>query len=351
MASPCATPSLPVPDRFARLFPNAFTMTMASGIIAIDAHALGFPKLRWALFAVTVASWLALLAIGVVRLARDADRLGAALRHHETGPGFLTLVAATAIVGSCFATFQLATWIVVPLFALSALFWCVTEYGFLAGVIEGRVKPPLEAGLSGQWLLLVVATEALAALGTDIASPPRALIFACYAWALLGAVYYVLLSAMVLYRFTFVAMPPEDVSGPWWINAGAAAITVLATAKLMTSGVAFGGFALRDLLAPIVVAFWADATFWIPLLLLLFGWKHVVRRRAFRYSIAQWSVIFPLGMYCAGTLALEEVYGLGFLHPIARAFFWVALLGWCGAFVGAIRWALSPDDRPTPAQG
>lgn len=351
MASPCATPPLPVPDRFARLFPNAFTMTMASGIIAIDAHALGFPRLRWALFAVTIGSWLALLVAGAIRLARDAEGLGTSLRHHETGPGFLTLVAATAIVGSGFATFGVAAWIVLPLFALSALFWCVTEYGFLAGVIEGRVKPPLEAGLSGQWLLLVVATEALAALGTDIASPSHALIFACYAWALLGGIYYVLLSAMVLYRFTFVAMPPEDVSGPWWINAGAAAITVLAAAKLMTIGVTFGGFALRDLLAPVVVVFWADATFWIPLLLLLFAWKHVIRRRAFRYSIAQWSVVFPLGMYCAGTLALEAVFRLEFLHPLARAFFWIALLAWCAAFVGAVRATFSPDGTPTPAQG
>ncbi len=338
-------------DRFARLFPNAFTLTMASGIIAIDALTLGWAPIGWALFAVAVASWLALLAAGIQLLARDADRLGAALGHHETGPAYLTLVAATAIIGSGFTAFGIAARLVLPLFAVSVLLWCVTQYGFLAGVTERRVKPPLEAGLSGQWLLLVVAAEGLAALGADIPGAPPALIFACYAWALLGALYYVLLSAMVLYRFAFVTMPPEDVSGPWWINAGAAAITVLAAAKLMVTGASIGPFALRDLLGPVVVAFWADATFWIPLLLLLFAWKHAVRRRTFHYSIALWSVVFPLGMYCAGTLALEAVYGLGFLHPLARAFFWIALLAWCAATVGAIRAAFSPDDRPTPARG
>ena len=101
-------------------------------------------------------------------------------------------------------------------------------------------------------------------------------------------------------------MPPEDVTGSWWINAGAAAVTtVLAGGKLMGSGLSIGPFPLRDLLSPIVVAFWADATFWIPLLLLLFAWKHLIRRRMFRSVLAQWSVVFPLGMYCAATLELE----------------------------------------------
>ncbi len=84
----------------------------------------------------------------------------------------------------------------------------------------------------------------------------------------------------------------------------------------MGSGLSIGPFPLRDLLSPVIVAFWADATFWIPLLLLLFAWKHLIRRRMFRSVLAQWSVVFPLGMYCAATLEIEAAYGLGFLHPL-----------------------------------
>ncbi|MEO8716212.1 MAG: tellurite resistance/C4-dicarboxylate transporter family protein [Acetobacteraceae bacterium] len=338
-------------QRFAALFPNAFTIVMASGIIAIDALRLGHAAIGLALFAIAIAAWLLLFAAGLVRAVLEGRGLGRALTQHESGPGFLALVAGTAILGSLFAAFGVAAWAATPLFALATLLWWITQYGLLAGVTERRAKPPLETGLSGQWLLLVVATQALASLGADIAARAPSLAFICYAWVLLGGVYYLLLSAMVLYRFAFVAMPPEDITGPWWINGGAAAITVLAAGKLMSSGLSVGAFRLHDLLAPLIVAFWADATFWIPLLLLLFAWKHLIRRRPFRYSIAQWSVVFPLGMYCAGTLELETAFGLGLLHPLAHIAFWVAFLAWCAASAGALRAVMRPGGTPRPGPG
>jgi tellurite resistance protein TehA-like permease len=335
-----APPRPSLPHRFSTLFPSAFAMVMATGIIAIDALKIGRTRIGWALFAANMGIWLLLWVAGFVHAVLDPRGLARNLTRHETGPGYLTLVAGTAVLATDFAAFQLATWVVIPLFALSIALWWITQYGFLAGVSEGRLKPPLETGLSGQWLLLVVATQALASLGADVlkehAGPPG-LAFICYAWMLLGCVYYVLLGAIVVYRFAFVAMPPEDLSGPWWINEGSAAITVLAGGKLMTvPGLVIGDFALRDLLSPIVVAFWADATFWIPLLLLLFAWKHLIRLRKLGYAVTLWSVVFPLGMYCAATLQVETAYGLGFLHDLARAFFWVAFLAWCATFAGAL---------------
>jgi tellurite resistance protein TehA-like permease len=181
----------------------------------------------------------------------------------------------------------------------------------------------------------------VASLGAEVLKQtgPAAtgLTFICFAWVLLGGIYYVLLGSVVLYRFAFVSMPPEDVTGPWWINAGSAAITTLAAARLMmVSGLRIGGFALRDLLAPVVVAFWADATFWIPLLVLLSLWKHLMRDRGLRYSVSLWSVVFPLGMYCAATLALAQAFQLPFLHVLARVFFWIAFLAWCATLTAAL---------------
>ncbi len=327
-------------QRFSALFPNTFAMVMATGIVAIDALRIGRAQIGWALFAANIGLWLLLWVAGFVHAALEPRGLARNLARHETGPGYLTLVAGTAVLASDFAAFQLATWVVIPLFALSIALWWIIQYGFLAGVTEGRSKPPLESGLSGQWLLLVVATQALASLGADVlkqnAGPPG-LAFICYAWVLLGCVYYLLLGAIVLYRFVFVAMPPADLTGPWWINEGSAAITVLAGGKLMAvPGLAVGSFALRDLLSPVVIAFWADATFWIPLLVLLFAWKHLIRFRKLGYAVTLWSVVFPLGMYCAATLELETAYGLGFLHPLARAFFWIAFLAWCATCAGAL---------------
>jgi tellurite resistance protein TehA-like permease len=223
----------------------------------------------------------------------------------------------------------------------SAVLWVITQYAFLAGVSEGRTKPSLEQGFSGQWLLLVVSTQGLATLGAEVLAQPdpsAALTFACCALVLLGAIYYVLLGSIILYRFVFVAMPAQDITGPWWINEGAAAITVLAMAKLMMiPELKVGSFVVRQLLGPFVIGFWADATFWIPLLVLLFAWKHLMRGQILCYSVALWPVVFPLGMYSAATLALADIFQLPFLHVIGRVFFWIAFVAWCGVLVGALQ--------------
>ncbi len=116
-------------ERLAALFPNGFTIVMASGSISIDALRLGHAWVGGALFTVAIAAWLLACTAGVARGRRDGRALGNALTHHESGPGFLTLVAATAILGSLFAAFHVAAWLVTPLFgrrdelAFEALRW------------------------------------------------------------------------------------------------------------------------------------------------------------------------------------------------------------------------------------
>ncbi len=72
-----------------------------------------------------------------------------------------------------------------------------------------------------------------------------------------------------------------------------------------------------------MILLWADATFWIPLLILLFAWKYLIRRRKLQYAPALWSIVFPLGSYAAATLQCVTVYGLDFLRPVADGFFWL----------------------------
>jgi len=327
--------------RFGSLFPDYFAMVMATGIVSIAAHNLGYHGIGWALFACNMPAYLLFWAAGAARLAIDARGLMRDITRHETGPGFLTIVAGTAVLGSEFATFQLATWVVPVLFAAAVLFWCVFLYGFFAGVTERQGKPSLETGFDGRWLLVTVATESLAVLGADLLRQfggPPGLAFLCYAWALLGMVFYLILATMVFYRFAFVPMVPDEVTGPWWINEGAAAITLLAGTKLMAiPALRVGAFAVRSLLAPVLLAFWAEATFWVPLLLLLFAWKHLSRGEKLHYAPGQWSVVFPLGMYSASTLQADLAFDLGFLHPIAAGSFWLAFLAWIMALAGALR--------------
>ena len=79
---------------------------------------------------------------------------------------------------------------------------------------------------------------------------------------------------------------------------GALAITTLAGARLMLSSKSWeilhdfqpfiGGFTLF---------FWATGTWWIPLLVIVGFWRHVVDRVPVTYYPHYWSLVFPLGMY------------------------------------------------------
>lgn len=79
---------------------------------------------------------------------------------------------------------------------------------------------------------------------------------------------------------------------------------------------------------------WAVATWWIPLIVILFGWRHLVRRVGLKYSPQYWSMVFPLGMYSVCTFQLGLVTNIGFLHTLAQAFAYIGLTAWALVFLG-----------------
>jgi tellurite resistance protein TehA-like permease len=318
-------------------FPGYFAMVMGTGIVAVAARLLGREVLAWPLFAVTLAAYPLLWAILLARIARFPRAVLADFASHDRGPTFLTIVAANGVLGSQFAVFNRLTFLLPALFWFSLVLWMLLVYGFLSTVTVSIAKPDLEHGLNGAWLLLVVATEAIAVLACFLAlhrNEPPPLVFAALAFYLLGAMLYVLLSALIFFRWVFRPMHPAEMGAPWWINMGAVAIATLAGARLMAlPGRDPNLVLLQNFVAPFTVLLWATSTFWIPLLVILFIWKEL-QRGPQGYDPGLWSVVFPLGMYVAATHDYATEARLRFLDSIPRVIFWVALLAWALTFAG-----------------
>lgn len=320
---------------------GSFAFVMATGIVSIAAMRLGHREVGAGLFILNLVAFPLLCVLMLVRLFRHSLVIFGELRSHRAGAAFLTAVAATSIVGDQFALFASNSDIAAALWLASMALWVGLIYAFFIAMTIQPVKPPLAMGLDGAWLLTAVATEAIAILATHVSgvfSRPEIVVFVSVCLFLLGGILYLILISAIIQRWLFEPMQPEQLTLPYWINMGGAAITAVAGARL--SAIA-GTDALATRLAQLIdaatVLFWAIATWWIPLLVTLFLWRHVVHRTRLVFRLEYWSMVFPLGMYTAATWALSRQYGLEFLAVIPRVGIWIALTAWLFGFAGITR--------------
>ena len=219
----------------ATLFPGYFALVMATGIIAIGADQQELGWVAEPLFAIAIVAYVVLGALLVARLVRYPRQLAADLTSHAKGFAFLTVVAATNVLGS--AAIVLHDWrgVAWVLWYASLALWAVLAYTPLIAVVLRSPKPGLGAGINGSWFLLTVSTESIAVLGALLLarSGSDALAFVCLAAFTLGLVLYLIVMTMVFLRWTFQALEPTEADPPAWIAAGAVAITVLAGSNLL----------------------------------------------------------------------------------------------------------------------
>jgi tellurite resistance protein TehA-like permease len=328
-------------SRYMAAVPGGFAFVMATGIVSIAAGAQGLGPMARILFAINLISLLALAVLSVFRLWRDLADLVRELTQHRTAPGFFTIVAAVAVLGDQFALQSAHREIAAALWLISSGLWVILIYAvFILLAISPR-KPSLRGAFDGTWLLIVVATEALAVLGAHVAATfvrSDIILYLSLCWFLLGNFFYLIVIMLIMYRWLFLPLPPKELTPPYCINMGAMAITTLAGASLESVAGAHTLLSrLLPALAALTVLSWTIATWWIALLFGLMIWRHAARRVPIAYRPECWSMVFPLGMYTVATSAFAHGDALDFIDWIPQVFVWVALAAWLAAFVGAIR--------------
>lgn len=336
----------------AALSPAYFGMVMATGIVSLAANQIDLRAVAWALFGVAMAAYLILWWLTFLRLFQHPRRVLADLFDHLRGPGFFTMAAASSIMGSECVILLQATTAGFVFWYMALVLWLGLTYAIFAGFTVKAEKPTLDKGISGAWLLAVVATQSIAVLAALLAArteqPARLdLNFLALSMWLWGGMLYIWMMSLIFYRYTFFPFAPSDLSPPYWINMGAMAISTLAGASLTRNSVdAWFLHSVAPFLKGFTIFYWATGTWWIPMLLILGVWRHVYMRFPLRYDPLYWGALFPLGMYAVATHQMSEVMGFHFLDGLSIGFSWIALGGWGLMFAAYLAGFLKVSEAP-----
>jgi len=325
----------------ADLHPAYFAMVMATGIVSIASVLVGFRTLGEALLPANVIFAAVLATLTLVRIIRFPARVVADLSDHSRAVGFFTLVAATSVLGSQVLLVTEVRSIAIGLWIMAIVLWAALTYGVFTALTVTRVKPTLAEGINGGWLVAVVAPQSIVVLGAQLASGfgayQQEVLFFCLTMWLGAGMLYIWIISLIFYRYTFFVLEPSDLAPPYWINMGAVAISTLAGSFLVLEAQRSALLAqLLPFLKGFTLLFWATATWWIPMLVILGIWRHGIQRFPLRYDPLYWGAVFPLGMYTACTWRLSEALTLPSLTAIPRVFIFVALTAWILTFAGLV---------------
>ena len=330
-------------DKLETLHPAYFALVMATGIVALAAHMHGVAVVPGVLFWLNVVFLAGLVIAMGARIIRHPDAVAADVRSHSRGVGFFTVVAAFGVFGNQLVVQMDAVRPAVFFWIVTAVLWFVVTYGVLSVLTVRPDKPSLADGLNGGWLVSVVATQSISILtvlllplvvSADLQKP---LMFAALVLWLGGGVLYLWLMALIFFRYTFVRMSTEDLTPPYWINMGAAAISTLAGATLLEHAALSPVVTeLMPFVEGFTLFFWAVGSWWIPMLLILGVWRYLVRGVPFSYDPLYWGGVFPLGMYSVCTQHLTLIFDAPFLVPLSDTFMIIAIAAWMVTFAGLV---------------
>lgn len=332
------------------LRPSCFALVMATGVVSMAAHDQQVYFISIPLYWFNQLAYLFLWILTLLRLLLFGEDFLADFVSHQKGPSFFTIVAASGVLGGQILLIGNSVAWAFILWVVTFLLWCCLTYTIFTALVIKDHKPSIEKGIDGSWLLPIVATQAVAVLSGLLVPYSgvyrEAFVLTGLAMWLFGGMLYIWTITLIFYRYTFFHFSPGDLTPPYWINMGAVAITTLGgTVLIRDSGDSFFINSILPFLKGFTFFFWATATWWIPMLIILSLWRHAYRKVAMAYDPLFWGAVFPLGMYAVSTHRLAQFDGLSVMVTISRIFLYLAIAAWASTFLGMF-YALLFSRRP-----
>jgi tellurite resistance protein TehA-like permease len=324
----------------ATLHPVWFAWVMASGIISVGTDLLGYHLLSDVSLWITEAAFVVLTIAYATRALAFRQQFQASLRDPKVAMAFFTVVAGSNVLAIRLVTAGHPL-VGLALGAGAVLVWLALTYGLPAYITTGARHPVLR-DINGTWLVWVVGTQSVAVIAAGLAPVApwsafrQALPTVAVAFWSIGVVLYLVLIVVILLRLLLVELTPGEMGGAYWITMGATAISVRAAAGILAVQNQPGDtlvHQMHPLLVDLSVVLWAFGTWWIPFLVLLGLWRHLLRRYPLSFEVGMWSVVFPLGMYTVASVSLGRAANLGFMVTVARGWLWVGVAAWAAVLV------------------
>jgi tellurite resistance protein TehA-like permease len=335
------------------LHPEYFAFVMASGIVSIGMANHGQHVISSILLWVAGIAYVVLVILTAMRFAAYAPMVGADFTDPARGFSFFTFVAASDVLGTRLVAAGHRS-IALVLLAVAVVVWLILGYVVPWTALLGQARRPVLHAANGTWFLWVVGSQSVAILAASLAASGSSgrsglALLAVSCWVL-GVCAYVVVAVLVAARGLLYELRPSDLTSPYWISMGAAAITVVAGSKIVLLHDEAISAATRGLISGMSVVMWIVATWLVPALIAAGVWRHIVHRVSLGYQPMLWSVVFPLGMYGVASDSLSEVHDLPIIGWIGSHECWIALLAWALVFAAMVWHLLSIARQPTPAE-
>jgi tellurite resistance protein TehA-like permease len=281
------------------------------------------------LLAIAAASFAVLVVVSSIRLVMFRADVRADLTDPALAFSSFAFVAACDVVGSDLALAGHRG-------AAAALaIVAVTAWAALTVLVPGRlaflVRPFPLRSVGGNWYLWAVGTQSLAIALTSAGHGGGAATAAALVAWVTGLILYVAVSSLVVLRLRHVGLPRTESTAPYWVSMGAASISVLAGAELLSPAWTPSG-AARTAMIWITVGAWGLASCLIVPVVTRSVLRHLVWREPLRHRLDLWMIVFPCGMYATASMSLGASAHLPVLSDIGRVAAWPAAIAWAFVF-------------------